>query len=720
MDDIPFFNTTPDETRGVPEGYPRGGIFDPASKVEAGKTVREEVTIEQGQGGPSQQPGISIDTSAIQNDASLGKHIKEKLSPTKRDPSPTKYKGGGISSKDKVVSSPTASKKRSPVRGSIPLPSFGYNKKKDDMENLTIHKNVTEPVLATEPMLSSDSDDVSTRGRQNQPGALPQGFKISPDSVQSLGEGSNAQSGLSETVPAPIRPQTIHGDASRSTAQSGSDTVRSSASPTRRAGGLLAGWTRPLSAASADSKDHDSVNSTRSASPSDTLHPSTEPSEAAAPTASVIDLFKARDRSGLEAKGAVAKTRFAKWGTESFARGKAEIQRLKGEQIKSANVNVHPSSIPVPTHGSPTTHTSGNGLSTSPNAVLGRSPGKSLQERLRDTARAAEAANAATLGHHPDGRVRSASNTSNTSNPATARPALLSSPSKGEPSVSEPDLVSATHHNRRGSTLSDKDRRPSTSTTPPVLSQPAGGRSMVVPRVSKRSGEVTGLGAGEISGQGHVTKQTDGVKNLPAESRDTETVNVGLPLSPREGTTKALEPLPHRAGPPSSRGLPTKNGSPPPLPVRDRPVSQTSPNSKSLVGISNMGTEADMERSKSHPGQSRSPPVKSKTLPSTSPKPNRGLSFSLSRSKKSGSQAGSTTDVPALERSMSLEDMIGDHQGQQTPEDAGVTTDAITMSKKEKKTSPSRAQHALRMFSDKTSPTKKEDLKLGSQVRAPE
>ena len=747
MDDLPFFSTVPDEARGVPEGYPRGGIFDLASKMMASETDRVEVSITQGQS--SKQPGIAINTANIQG----GKQAKNKTSPTKRDKSPSKYKGQGISS-----ASFTPPKKRSPIRASIPLPGMGFNKKKDKVDELMIHKNVTEPTLTTEPMLITDPNDVDTRGRlEHQRAEPPRARKISPDSINSLGLESSARSSDTDTIA--VRPQTIHGDGSGTPGTVDSNHTQSSISPARRTGGVMSSWTRPLSTTSNDLKDLEpaapiSRTSSRSDSvitPVDQAQPGDKDSATRSPApavdhtaaaaisaASVLDLFKARDRQGLEAKGNVAKTRFAKWGTESLARGKAELQRLKEERMKSTNASAQPPSIPVPnqSQGSSTTsHTTG----TSPTAHLGRSPGKTLQERLRETARAAEAANAATLGHHTDGRVRSGSNTSNpsSSSSSAARPALLSSPSKGEPSISGTDFVSATHHNNAESTSLGRRSSASTSlsTTPPVLAQPAAGKGMVVPRMTKRSGEVTGLGGGKRAEQGDIVdkSESNGFTDLPAETRDTTTINIGPPLPPRDNSS---EPKTETNSTPigksgSSRPFPTMTGAsaPPPLPSRkDRPVSPIATKSNSLIGLANLGheDEVSMERSSSLPGQPRQAPapVEPKNRPTSMGMGVRSLSFSHSRgSKGSGSKGkqdgkGSVSDMAAFERSLSFEDMLNEARGPEGLEDAGDGEDAVVMTKKEKKKpSPSRAQHALRKFSDKpTSPTTMGELRLGSHV----
>jgi len=223
----------------------------------------------------------------------------------------------------------------------------------------------------------------------------------------------------------------------------------------------------------------------------------------AAHSASLLESFRARDKQAIAAQVSSAKSVVRKWGIDFAAKRRADFQAPAiGTGIKGQHTQPQAIYRPQEDDRLQSTVSTSAGASTS----LGHSPNRTLQERLNDAAKAAAIANATTTTN----RERSHSNLSNTS--SSSRPTLLASPSKSGavagPSISEPTF-----------TLSDqKPRRDSV----PVLMQPSAGRGMVVPRVVKRPGEVTGLGNSPGQGLTRRISAADDDSTTPSASKTPE------------------------------------------------------------------------------------------------------------------------------------------------------------------------------------------------------
>jgi hypothetical protein len=255
----------------------------------------------------------------------------------------------------------------------------------------------------------------------------------------------------------------------------------------------------------------------RSASPGSAAH-----------SASLLESFRARDKQAIAAQVNSAKSVVRKWGIDFAAKRRADFTPVTapGAGVKGQPQPTQPQAMYRPQEDDRST------ASTS----LGHSPNRTLQERLNDAAKAAAIANSST------NRERSHSNLSNASSSATSsRPTLLASPSKSGavagPSISEPTF-----------TLSDQaPRRDST----PVLMQPSPGRGMVVPRVVKRPGEVTGLGNSPGQGLTRKISETESTATPnagsktpelpPRKSIESDRPTIGAVPSPKQPDTDAVE-----------------------------------------------------------------------------------------------------------------------------------------------------------------------------------
>ena len=225
----------------------------------------------------------------------------------------------------------------------------------------------------------------------------------------------------------------------------------------------------------------------------------------AAHSASLLESFRARDKQAIAAQVSSAKSVVRKWGIDFAAKRRADFQApATGTGIKGQpQGQTQPQAIYRPQEDD-RLHSTGPTSTAGASTSLGHSPTRTLQERLNDAAKAAAIANSTTTN-----RERSHSNLSTTS--TSSRPTLLASPSKSGavagPSISEPTF-----------TLSDqKPRRDSV----PVLMQPSAGRGMVVPRVVKRPGEVTGLG--NSPGKGLTRKISEDAGSKTPSTSETRT-----------------------------------------------------------------------------------------------------------------------------------------------------------------------------------------------------
>jgi hypothetical protein len=294
----------------------------------------------------------------------------------------------------------------------------------------------------------------------------------------------------------------------------------------------------------------------------------------AAHSASLLESFRARDKQAIAAQVSSAKSVVRKWGIDFAAKRRADFQApaigtgIKGQQTQ-------PQAIYRPQeddrlHSSHAASTSG--ASTS----LGHSPNRTLQERLNDAAKAAAIANSTTTTN----RERSHSNLSNSS--SSSRPTLLASPSKSGavagPSISEPTF-----------TLSDqKPRRDSV----PVLMQPSAGRGMVVPRVVKRPGEVTGLG--NSPGQGLTRKISEDAGSATPSATGNKTPDVPPRKSAESDRPGVPPPLPKKPDM-SELGVEMQRSGSAPIP--STPSNEiTEPNQ--IIGLTKSDDDIESEKEK--------------------------------------------------------------------------------------------------------------------------
>ncbi|WVF69246.1 hypothetical protein IAT40_004022 [Kwoniella sp. CBS 6097] len=294
----------------------------------------------------------------------------------------------------------------------------------------------------------------------------------------------------------------------------------------------------------------------------------------------IMNSLKSRDRRALQAQAGAARESLKKWsvGFAAKKRGGRESTHVQEEHRPPAlyrppEEDTREDDVPV--------------VATSPNS------GRSLQDRLN----AAAHAGAAPLAIPARERSSSSGSRPNlfaSPGKATAS-SVSSSPPNWTPSMSKPttsvvkDEVTPqlSAHTTVPAPAPTSARRGSNST--PVLMQPAPGRSMVVPRVPKRPGQVTGIGhnANEpmvrrVSAEGEVKEER--VANVGSEKKPP-------PVLPPRKSSEGLTPesISDKAGqaaldvsPPARSGTGTPEAAvPPPLPSRAK-ISPT-PSSSNLT-----------------------------------------------------------------------------------------------------------------------------------------
>ncbi|WVQ96740.1 hypothetical protein IAU59_003847 [Kwoniella sp. CBS 9459] len=288
-------------------------------------------------------------------------------------------------------------------------------------------------------------------------------------------------------------------------------------------------------------------------------------------TSVLMNSLRARDKKALQAQAGAARESLKKWGVGLAAKRRA------GRDPTHPQEEHRPPALYRPPEEDAREDDVGL-VATSPTG------GRSLQDRLNAVAHAAPSPLPIPA------RERSASSSSKPSlfaspGKSTASTAS-SSPPNWTPSMSKPTTSviknEATPHHPAQMTVpgpasaTTSERRGSQST--PVLMQPAPGRSMVVPRVPKRPGQVTGIGHNANEPMVRRVSTEDGMKEERIEKSENEQkIPPVLPPRPsKEGLRSAA--LADQGGPaaldiPSpaeTDGNTQESAVPPPLPSRNK------------------------------------------------------------------------------------------------------------------------------------------------------
>ncbi|WVR06287.1 hypothetical protein IAU60_003317 [Kwoniella sp. DSM 27419] len=269
-------------------------------------------------------------------------------------------------------------------------------------------------------------------------------------------------------------------------------------------------------------------------------------------TASLINSIRSRDKKAIQAQAATARESLKKWGV-GFAAKRRGVTVNEAEETRPAALYRPPD----------------EDVRQDERSAVPTSPTLSLQDRL------SAAAHTGTAPLPIPNRERSASNSS--------RPSLFTSPGKSAASPASSSPPKWAHPNTKPTTAMAKEeqatahhltssaapsantssaRRPSHSA--PVYAQPTQGKSMVVPRVPKRPGQVTGMGRGaddelirQVSMEGTKQNEVDtGQVNTTSEApplparRSQDVTRPGVSESHRTAENVdevILPPLPPRA-----------------------------------------------------------------------------------------------------------------------------------------------------------------------------
>ena len=199
-------------------------------------------------------------------------------------------------------------------------------------------------------------------------------------------------------------------------------------------------------------------------------------------TAALLNSIRTRDKKAIQSQVNTARDAVKKWGVNWAAKRRTNLPDKLDERDEN-----HPAALYLP----PENQAGPSGLGKSPESP---NHAQTLKERLDAAA------------HSPPNRARSASSSSRNSTTGS-KPALLSTQPKsavapGEPSTMPLKLTVASSRSS-SEILRDSVAGPNSSwptSGGSVSTQPSAGRTMIVPRVPKRPGEVTGIGSHPVEG----------------------------------------------------------------------------------------------------------------------------------------------------------------------------------------------------------------------------
>ncbi|WVW84592.1 hypothetical protein I302_106626 [Kwoniella bestiolae CBS 10118] len=328
-----------------------------------------------------------------------------------------------------------------------------------------------------------------------------------------------------------------------------------------------------------------SIGSTSSSSTGANI-PSTAPHSS---TASLISSLRARDKQALQAQVGTARESLKKWGV-----GLAAKRKAMKEGVQHREEHRPPALYRPPEED----------LREDERSSLATSPNRSLQDRLN----AAAHAGVTPVPMPIPARDRSASSSSRPSlfaSPSSAASPASASPPKWSPPSSKPttgvvkDDIS--QHPSSFTSTPPHTRRPSGSA--PVFVQPTSGRSMVVPRVPKRPGQVTGIGHNAAEPMVRKVSTEDGLREELVENVHAEEPKVPPTLPPRR-SKESLRPDETPSANPPDIPSPAKPSTPisavpPPLPPRkpspvnsgDHTPSQIEPSHQPDTEVSSSNAE---------------------------------------------------------------------------------------------------------------------------------
>ncbi|KIR29806.1 endoplasmic reticulum protein [Cryptococcus deuterogattii LA55] len=581
MDDLAFFNSC---------DYPvRGGIFNYAAKIKRNAKGEKEDTFQSSE--ESKQEAVSSGSEASSTTL-RHRHQKQtshtptivvpSLTSTAPSPSLLSSQLGADTGTEIVRTESTPATFSSSSASSRKAAALSATKKWFAAPGVKPSSSMTQNL--TGGVGQEPNDDSSTSGNLSKRSTESQGFdrKIGQGGQknwENRPEVTSVEVSLSTTshpdIPGPVQASKV------------SDLTSDSTSTL----GLVAASPSKFSETSSIATS--STETSLKTIPTDQNEISTIPHQLGmASTSSLISSLRSRDKKALQAQMGSAKEQMKKWSVNFGAKrrlkagtteegdgsekdeGKQALYRPREEEEDVRDDDHVPS--PSQSHSHKRTTSS-------------QSHGLSLQERLNA---AAHETHATVLPHTPSNpmfipeRQRSSSTAS--------RPSLLSSPSKtpslapvgispptwapegGRPTVGVfSDEAASTSSNilaAQAQSMSEgHTRRQSIST--PVSTQPAAGRSMVVPRVPKRPGQVTGIGSSDLlpskmnEGSTVERDQGEGLKLGPTENVKDEHRPEPPTLPPRKNietiqTEESREQEPWGISPAHSVGVP------PPLPPR--------------------------------------------------------------------------------------------------------------------------------------------------------
>lgn len=599
MDDLAFFNTSALDIRG--------GIFSEAGKLNQ-DAKREEVHSKEAALQTGQEAAIATsheDPGSATVESQLRKRAPVKALTVDHLHSSFSEEHGMAGSLSRTDTAPalvnvapatsTSTGKATAVQATRKW--FGHTPRATSISSQPVIDSVKALSTESLPLAPAPAQSSSADIAQNLAGALAVSKEGTAEPSSERAEDLTTGPSTAALKSGPL--------ASASPAQPSVDRPQPGQQPlTRVTSGSKSSHTAPTSSLT---PEH-----TSAASPPVSIAPSDQ-STTSNQTQALINSIRARDKQAIASQVNATRDSIKKWGINFAAKRRGEMKPTALADAKEPN---HPAALyrpPEETGHNAASSSRGVNIASVPGRTSSEvtrtgSPGRSLQDRLNAAAQAATLATSASSppttaalpgnGHITGGRQRSGSSLSQSSTgsrhaPGTTKSGIgiadaSASPPKFGPSTAKPtigvDKDPASAHvssavksadpisivpkplgqagssgaSKSANASSSSSSRSSYNSSSVHTHQPYAGRSMVVPRVVRRPGEVTGIGSSpdgmvrRISDGGEVVKAPGSTHaSAPAEEKAKRTgkgsgTSTPLLLTPGESGSGQV-PLPAAA-----------------------------------------------------------------------------------------------------------------------------------------------------------------------------
>ncbi|WRT67714.1 uncharacterized protein IL334_004686 [Kwoniella shivajii] len=282
------------------------------------------------------------------------------------------------------------------------------------------------------------------------------------------------------------------------------------------------------------------------------------PETAQSSSASLISTLRSRDKKAIQAQVGTARESLKKWGVGLAAKRRAMKEGFGLEEETRSPALYRPPE---------------EDQREDERSVLSTSPHRSLQDRLN----AAAHASVAPVPMNIPSRGRSSSSSSRpslfASPKSAASPASTSPPKWSSPSVPKTTtgIIKDGISPQPNPNVFNPSQSQQSLDSPPVSQQPTSGRSMVVPRVPKRPGQVTGIGHNAAEPMVRRVSTEDGLREERIEDVQDRQRRITQPLLSKDSPQNItdIKKTPFDIPSPAKPSIPDF-AVPPPLPSKEQ------------------------------------------------------------------------------------------------------------------------------------------------------